>query len=59
MEIDRKNPEGKPPDPVVEAYVMRYGLKRIGPAHLLTSSLCCQLSRCKSDEARRLILGVS
>lgn len=27
--------------------------------HLLTDLVMCQLSQCRSDEARRLILGVS
>ena len=37
---------------------MRYALERFKMARFLTNSLMDQLSQCKSDEARRLILGI-
>lgn len=52
------NPNGRPECPVRAAWTLRYGL---GPKRRqeLTQSFMAQLSFCKSDEARRLILGIS
>ena len=42
------------------AWIMRFGLRpSIMVRRLLTPALCSQLCQCRSDEARRLILGVS
>ena len=53
------NPAGRPMDPVREAYVLRFGVDLYQASRLLDNALLCQLSECKSDEARRLILGKS
>jgi hypothetical protein len=45
-------------DPLREAYTMRYGLSQ-KQRKSLTPPLLNQLQACKSEEARRLILGVS
>jgi hypothetical protein len=46
--------------PMLECYAwaLRFGVLLENPRKL-TSSLCWQLCQCRSDEARRLILGVS
>lgn len=51
---------GPKPDIVREAWEMRFRLtpwKRKN--HRLTEALMAQLSFCRSDEARRIILGIS
>jgi hypothetical protein len=54
------NPVGRPPDLVREAWAMRFGITyRVHNAGDLTDALLKQLSFCRSDEARRIILGVS
>lgn len=40
-------------------YVEQYGLTYKRPDHVLTASLVEQLDKRKSEEARRLLLGVS
>ena len=45
-------------DPRRKAYVLLYRLRIRKAARLLTDALMDQLDACKSDEARRLILGV-
>ena len=46
--------------PVREAYMLRFGIPRTKKHILwLTASVLEQLGRCKDDEARRLLLGVS
>ena len=40
------------------AWALRFGLTR-RMHYMLSARLCWQLCRCRSDEARRLILGVS
>ncbi len=46
--------------PVREAYMLRFGIPRTRKHMLwLTASVLEQIGRCKSDEARRLILGRS
>ena len=52
------NPVGHPPDLVSEAWTLRFGLTE-RQSKELTQALMAQLSFCKSDEARRIILGVS
>ena len=44
-----------------EAYKLRYGLRlrTCKASTILTNALMAQLGACKSEEARRLILGVS
>lgn len=58
----KRGPNGYP-DPIREAWVLRFGLSRRPDSsdadHGMPDTLCAQLSYCKSDEARRLILGVS
>ena len=51
------NPVGRPLDLVRKAWAMRFGMSVHNSADL-TDSLMAQLSFCKSDEARRLILGI-
>ncbi len=52
------NPAGRaPPDLWREAWARRFGICGTKAANL-TDSLMEQLSFCKSDEARRLILGI-
>lgn len=48
---------GRPVDPIREAWKLRYGFSRRQAKRLVTS-LLIQLSMCRSEEARRLILGV-
>jgi len=51
---------GRPPDPIAEAWAMRYHKQMTySRTRLFTSGLCRQLSFCKTEEARRIILGVS
>lgn len=44
---------------VREAWVLRFNIEATRPHRLLNDKVMCQLSMCRSDEARRLILGVS
>jgi hypothetical protein len=53
------HPGGRPADPVREAWALRFGLTEKQRFKFLTSEVCWQLSMCRSDEARRLLLGVS
>ena len=47
-------------DPIHEAYMLRFGLsKKYLRQEQLPDALCKQLSECRSDSARRLLLGVS
>jgi hypothetical protein len=48
---------GRPSDAVMDAYAQRYGLTRREKAKLKTYIV--QLALCQSEEARRLLLGVS
>lgn len=50
---------GSKMDPRREAYELRYGLHASKMSRTLTDALMEQLGACKSEEARRLILGVS
>ena len=52
------NPVGRPLDQWRQAWKMRFGLGD-AQAKALTEQLMRQLSFCKSDEARRIILGKS
>ncbi len=52
------NPVGHPACPIVEAWALRYKLTVIQRKRLLTNRLCWQLCQCRSEEARRIILGV-
>ena len=54
-----KHPGGYPAETVREAWAMRFGLTEKVKFLLLTPQICWQLGMCRSDEARRLILGVS
>ena len=53
------HPGGHPAEPVREAWALRFGLTRKQRITLLSVKKCEQLSMCRSDEARRLLLGVS
>ena len=55
----KKGPTGYP-DPIREAWILRFDLAKwhINP-YKLSDALLFQLSQCKNDEARRLILGMS
>jgi hypothetical protein len=46
-------------DPQREAWILRFGLSYVQPSHNLPDALLAQLCKCRSDEARRLILGIS
>ena len=48
---------GRPSDPVMDAYAQRYDLS-VKQKKLLKRYIV-QVSLCQSDEARRLLLGVS
>lgn len=54
-----KHAGGRPCQPEPYAWMMRFGVVLTSPRRLLTSRLCWQFCQCRSDEARRLILGVS
>ena len=55
-----KRGPGGYPDPIHEAYMLRFGLsKKYLRSEQLSDEQCKQLSHCRSDEARRLLLGVS
>ena len=45
--------------PELEAYVLYFGLTMLRPWRYINQDMVCQLMRCRSDEARRLILGIS
>jgi hypothetical protein len=46
--------------PIREAYMLRFGIQQTKRLYInLRSEVLMQLSMCKSEEARRLILGVS
>lgn len=50
----------RPPDIIREAWCLRFNLhNRDEDRGFMCASLMRQLSRCRSDEARRLILGIS
>jgi hypothetical protein len=54
MKAGRKN------CPIREAYILRFGIPRTNRrVRWLTAPVLQQLGRCKTDEARRLLLGVS
>jgi hypothetical protein len=54
------NCAGRKPNIVRDAYIERFNLPLWRRAdHWLNDRLLCQLSLCRSDEARRLLLGVS
>jgi hypothetical protein len=53
------NQVGRPSELIPEAWAMRYKKQLRNRTRLFTSDLCRQLSFCKTDEARRIILGVS
>lgn len=54
------NPVGHPTEPIRKAWAMRFGIDdRHHKCTDLTDQMMNQLSRCKSDEARRIILGIS
>jgi hypothetical protein len=45
---------------ITQAWALRFGIPGSGNRYkILTPEVCCQLSQCKDDEARRLILGRS
>ena len=54
------NPAGRPADLIREAWALRFGINSFSRIdHKLTDALMCQLSHCKTDSCRRLILGIS
>jgi hypothetical protein len=52
------NPVGRPPDIERDAWMLRFGMSE-GKAKELSDIFMRQLSLCKSDEARRIILGIT
>jgi hypothetical protein len=50
---------GRPSCNIALAWKMRFGLSDKQRSMCLGPSGCWQLCRCRSDEARRLILGIS
>ena len=59
MEEQQKHPGGHPAEMVRYAWALRYGLTAKQWYALLTPQMCWQLGMCRSDEARRLLLGAS
>ncbi len=59
MILRQKKPptSGRPSDDVMNAYAERYGLSP--KKKTLSRGFIVQLSLCRSDSARRLLLGVS
>jgi hypothetical protein len=51
-------PVGRPPEFPRDAWMLRLGMSE-GKAKELSDIFMRQLSRCKSDEARRIILGIT
>jgi hypothetical protein len=49
---------GRPGCPIREAWTMRFNLPQVNDRRVMTDSICRQLSFCRDDEARRLILGI-
>ena len=49
----------RPAEPIREAWALRFGLTKRQRITVLSAKKCEQLSMCKSDEARRILLGVS
>jgi hypothetical protein len=58
MTTECKHGPGGHRDPLVEAWEMRFSLT-CRHLKLYPPSICSQLSYCRNDEARRLILGIS
>ena len=54
-----KSIPGVPPCPIRTARMMEFGLRYVKPEKDVPDALLAQLSYCLSDEARRIILGVS
>ncbi len=54
-----KGQAGRPSNLVAVGYAERFGLSEIKQRKLLGRKMCEQLSFCRTDEARRLLLGVS
>jgi hypothetical protein len=50
---------GVPKDLVRQAWSMRYEKQTTHPARWLSEAMMAQLSFCRSEEARRLLLGLS
>ena len=50
---------GRPANVRRLAVMQKYGMKLCTPRRLLTESLLDQLDRCQSEEARKLLLGVT
>ena len=48
-------------NPIKEAWALRFGFDIHKPKakHIFLDAVCWQLCQCRTDEARRLILGVS
>lgn len=46
----------EPGDPIREAWAERINLQWKNPSKMLTNAFMCQLSMCRSDEARRLLI---
>lgn len=46
-------------DPVRAMYMKKFGIVTNRPQKRLSVKMLAQLSQCKTDEARRLILGIS
>jgi hypothetical protein len=52
-------PHGRPPNFRVQYWADRFQLKQHWTARILTPQMMSQLSFCKDDEARRILLGIS
>ncbi len=50
---------GRKPCPIREAWMLRFGLTYARPTREMAVQVLQQLSFCRSDEARRLLLGIS
>ena len=59
MKFIPTNPEGRPRCLPAYAWALRFGLNDRQQRRNLNPKTCWQLAQCRSDEARRLLLGVS
>ena len=50
---------GPKPDPIREAWRLRFGITEKAARRLGLTRMCWQLCLCRDDCARRLLLGVS
>jgi hypothetical protein len=57
MIVRQKHSGGRPKDAVMDAYAERYGLSR--KKKTLLKTFIVQFALCKTEECRRILLGIS